>query len=258
MTRLSDSQPRQQFQNSKQPQNSQNPEESQDPQQPKPSHADKVKFAGLIAFMAVVVVAVVLLWPYISMVFEPGGIDRLIELTNEAGWAGVLLLEAVQFLQVVVAFIPGEAVQIAAGMLYGPWGGAAIVFVGCVLSSAFIFVLVHKLGAPFVHDMVPRKYMDKFRQFENSGKFEMVVFILFLIPGMPKDVFTYITPLSDMKLVPFLVITNLARIPGIVVSTYAADGLLEGRVAESAILFLALALIACVAIVLLNRKTRSS
>lgn len=242
------------------------PEKQQDPQgaapgpepasgstQPRASHADKLKFAGLIAFIAVVAIIVVVVWPYIHLVFEPDGLDHLIDRVQNAGWGGVLILEAIQFLQVVVAFIPGEVVQIAAGMLYGPWWGAVIILVGCIISSAFIYMLVHKLGAPFVHDMVPQKYTDKVREFEKSGKFEIIVFVLFLIPGLPKDVFTYITPLSDMKLSTFLVITNLARIPGIVLSTYAADGLLEGRMLESVIMFGVLAVIAVVALFVYHR-----
>ena len=90
--------------------------------------------------------------------------------------------------------------QLAAGMMYGPWLGAALILVGCVISSAFIFELVHRLGAPFVQSTVPVKYMDKFREFEKTGKLNSIVFILFLIPGMPKDVFTYIVPLTDMPM----------------------------------------------------------
>lgn len=219
----------------------------------KTSKADVFKFAGLIAFFIIMALLVAAMWPHISIIFEPGGLEILMERVRDAGWQGVFILEAIQFLQIVVAFIPGEVVQVAAGAIYGPWWGAVVVLVGCILSSAFVFMLVHKLGAPFVHDMVPEKYMDKFRKFENSGKFNIVIFILFLIPGMPKDIFTYITPLSDMKLLPFLLITNSARIPGIVVSTYAADGLMEGRIWESVVIFLVLAVIAGLALLFSNR-----
>lgn len=172
---------------------------------------------------------------------------------RNAGWQGVFIILALQFLQVVVAFIPGEVVQIAAGMIYGPWLGALIIWIGCVVSSSFIFLLVRKLGAPFVQSMVPEKYMRKFHDFEASRKFNIIVFILFLIPGMPKDVFTYITPLSKMRFTTFLLITNAARIPGIVVSTYAADGLVDGRIWQSVILFLALAAVAVAALLLYNK-----
>ena len=87
----------------------------------------------------------------------------------------------------------------AAGMMYGPWLGAAVVLLGCIISSAFVFAVVHRLGAPFVRDMVPTKYLDKFNAFEESGKLSIVVFILFLIPAMPKDTFTYLVPLTNMR-----------------------------------------------------------
>ena len=214
---------------------------------------DIFKFAGLIAFFLIMVLVCVLVWPYVHELFEPGGVDRVIDEVRDAGPVGFLILLGVQFLQIVVAFIPGEVVQIAAGMLYGPWVGALIVLLGCVISSAFIFAIVHKLGAPFVQSMVPTNYLEKFRAFEKTGKLNVVVFILFLIPGLPKDVFTYLVPLTDMNMRTFLMLANVGRIPGILVSTYAADGLIEGRFMESAIIFGVAAVIALLGIVFRER-----
>ena len=218
--------------------------------------ADIFKFAGLIAFFAIMVLIVVMLWPYFGDLFEPGGIDRIITDVRDAGPVGFLILLGLQFLQIVVAFIPGEVVQIAAGLLYGPWIGALVILVGCVISSAFIFALVHKLGAPFVQSMVPTQYLNKFRKFELTGKLNIVVFILFLIPGLPKDVFTYLVPLTDMRMRTFLLLANIGRIPGIVVSTYAADGLAEGRLMESVVIFAVAAVIAVLGIVFRERIMR--
>lgn len=213
------------------------------------SKADIYKFVGLIAFFALMVLIIVLVWPYIGEIFEPGGIERVMNDVRDAGPLGAGVLLALQFIQIVVAFVPGEVTQVAAGMIYGPWLGALIILVGCVISSAFVFTLVHKLGAPFVQAMVPQKHMDKFRKFENSGKLNVVVFVLFLIPGMPKDVFTYITPLTHMPLRTFLLLSNIGRVPGILVSTYAASSLIEGDYLQSAILFLIAGGIAVVCII---------
>ena len=218
--------------------------------------ADVLKFGGLIAFFAVMIIAVVLLWPLIGELFSEGGLERVTRDVREAGPAGFLILLAVQFLQIVVAFIPGEVVQVAAGMIYGPWVGALIIFIGCVISSAFIFVLVHKLGMPFVQAMVPEGALQKFRAFERTGKLNMLVFILFLIPGLPKDVFTYLVPLTDMKLPTFVLLSNLARLPGIVLSTYAASGLATGDYAESIAIFAVTALIAVVALLVYGRVAK--
>ena len=210
---------------------------------------DIIKFAGLIAFFLVMLLICALIFPYIKELFEPGGVERVIDKVRDAGPVGVFILLGLQFLQIVVAFIPGEVTQVAAGMLYGPWFGALIILIGCIISSAFIFALVHKLGAPFVQSMVPTKYLDKFRAFEKSGKLNMIVFILFLIPGLPKDVFTYLVPLTDMRMRDFVLLSNIGRIPGVIVSTYAADGLVAGRIWESVIIFVAAALIAVLGIV---------
>lgn len=213
------------------------------------TRGDIFKFGGLIAFLALMVVVMVLLWPYIHEVFEPGGLSRVIDDVRNAGPLGFLILLAMQFMQIVVAFIPGEVVQMAAGMMYGPWLGAAVILLGCIISSAFVFVVVHRLGAPFVQDMVPTKYLDKFRAFEESGKLSIVVFILFLIPAMPKDTFTYLVPLTNMRMRDFLILSNVGRIPGIVISTYAANGLVDGNITQSIIIFAVVAVIAIVAIV---------
>ena len=219
----------------------------------KMTFADIFKFAGLIAFFVVMILLCALIWPYVHEIFEPGGLDRVINDVRQAGPVGFLILLAIQFLQVVVAFIPGEVVQVAAGMIYGPWVGALIVLVGFIVSSAFVFLLVHKLGAPFVQAMVSEKHMAKFRTFENSGKLNIIVFVLFLIPGMPKDVFTYLVPLTHMPLRTFLLLSNIARIPGILVSTYAASGLVEGDIVQSLIIFLVAGAIAVVCILFYDK-----
>lgn len=214
---------------------------------------DIFKFVGLIAFFAIMVLVCVTVWPYVSDIFEPGGIDRIINDVQNVGPVGFLIILGLQFLQIIIAFIPGEVVQIAAGMLYGPWLGGLLILVGCVASSVFVFMLVHKLGAPFVQAMVPPQYMEKFRSFEETGKLNIIVFVLFLIPGMPKDVFTYLVPLIDMRMRTFLLLSNVGRIPGIIISTYAADGLMEGRIMESAVIFAVAALIAVLGIVFRNK-----
>ncbi|MEA5019791.1 MAG: hypothetical protein VB027_05435 [Gordonibacter sp.] len=100
--------------------------------------ADIFKFVGLLTFFALMILTCVLIWPLLSDLFQPGGIQRIIEQVRGAGMIGFLILLGMQFLQIVVAFIPGEVVQVAAGVLYGPWIGALLILIGCIISSAFI------------------------------------------------------------------------------------------------------------------------
>ena len=210
---------------------------------------DIFKIMGLAAFVGIISLVSWLVWPYIHMMFEPGGIDQVIDSVRNAGPMGFLILFALQFLQIVVAFIPGEATQMAAGMLYGPWIGGLVILLGSILSSAFVFMVVHRLGAPFVKDMVSEKWIDKFDRFARSGKLELIVFVLFLIPGMPKDIFTYLVPLTDMRMRTFLLLSNIGRIPGILVSTYAASGLVDGNVWQSIVILVVLAVVAVVCVI---------
>ena len=215
--------------------------------------SDLIKLVGLVVFIVLITAIVVAIWPTLSIVFEPGGVETLIELITSQGPLGVLILLGMQLLQIIVAFIPGEVVQIAAGMMYGPLWGSVVILVGCVLSSMVVYELVHKLGAPFVRSMVGEKQLLKFREFELSGKFGVTVFILFLIPGFPKDVLIYIVPLSDMNLRTFLLLSTIGRTPGVIISTYAAAGLADGNIVTSVIIFVVAALIAIIVLLLRNR-----
>ena len=210
--------------------------------------ADIFKLVGLGLFFVLMAGVCVLIAPWISELSEPDGLQRVLEDVRNAGVGGVFILLAFQFLQIVVAFIPGEVVQIAAGMMYGPWIGALVVIVGAVISSAFIFAIVHKLGAPFVRAMIPEKWMNKLERFENSEKLDVMVFILFLIPGLPKDVFTYLVPLTNMSMRNFVVLANVGRIPACSLARLAPTKLIEGDYGQSAILFGIAAVIGILAI----------
>ena len=211
------------------------------------NRAEVFKLWGLLAFFILMVVIIVMVWPYLGRMFDPAGREQLISDIRGAGPVGVLMLLGLQFLQVVVAFIPGEVVQMAAGAIYGPWLGAVIILVGCLFSSWFIYEIVHRLGQPFVEAMVPTKYLERFRAFEEKGKLTPLVAVLFLIPGMPKDVFTYLVPLTNMPRKTFLTVATLARIPGVLMSTYAASGLVDGNLTTSIAIFVGLAIVAGVA-----------
>lgn len=215
--------------------------------------ADLIKLLGLLAFLGLTAGIVVALWPSLRTVFEPDGVNRLITDIQDKGPFGVLILLGMQLLQIIVAFIPGEVVQVAAGMLYGPWWGTLIILLGCVISSGIIYALVSRLGTPFVQDMVSKEHLEKIYAFERSGKLNVIVFILFLIPGMPKDVFTYLVPLTRMPLHTFLLLTTIGRIPGVVVSTYAAAGLAEGDIVTSLIIFGVALVILAIGVVFRNR-----
>lgn len=206
--------------------------------------SDVIKLVGLVAFMAITAGIVAALWPSLSMFFEPGGPEKVVQSIQDMGMFGVVALLGLQFLQIIVAIIPGEVVEVAAGIIYGPLWGSLILWVGCIISSAVVFLLVHRLGAPFVRAMIPEKQMKRFAKFEAGGKLPIIVFVLFLLPAMPKDVFTYLVPLTNMKMRDFLILSNIGRLPALIVTTYAAAGI-AGDDIFGGITVLVVALILC-------------
>ncbi|MDR2106000.1 MAG: TVP38/TMEM64 family protein [Coriobacteriales bacterium] len=202
---------------------------------PKVSTADKVKFAGLIAFFILIIAASVLAVFYINSLGTDSLQEKLEYAIKEAGVFGILICLGVQFVQVVVAFIPGEVVQVAIGYVYGTIGGGFITLAGALFSSVFVFYLVRKLGAPFVQGMVGGKDSGRLKFLHDSKNLNSLVFILYLIPGLPKDVFNYVVPLTKMQPSAFFVLSTIARAPAIFASTFVAASFKSGDYIQMAI-----------------------
>ena len=128
---------------------------------------------------------------------------------------GFILL---QTLQVVAAPIPGEVTGVIGGFLYGPVLGVFLSTIGLTLGSWINFVLSKTFGRPFVDKFVSKKTMDKYDYLlHHKGAF--LVFVLFLIPGFPKDILCYIIGLGHLTTREFLIISTVGRFGGTVLLT---------------------------------------
>ena len=132
-------------------------------------------------------------------------------------WAPLLMM-GIMALQIVVALIPGEPFELAAGFIFGWLPGALWCLLGAAGASALVFLAVRKWGVKVAELFFPREKITRFSFLQNEKKLDLLVFILFLIPGTPKDMLTYLIGLTPMKLGSFLLITTLARIPSVVSS----------------------------------------
>ncbi len=127
------------------------------------------------------------------------------------------------FLQVVIAIIPGEPLEIAAGYAFGTLEGTLLCIAGIVLGSALIFVIVKKYGTKLVEAMFPKKKIDSISFLKNPRNLTNLVFIVMFIPGTPKDLLSYAVGLTEMKLSTWILIAGVARIPSIVTSTITGN-----------------------------------
>jgi uncharacterized membrane protein YdjX (TVP38/TMEM64 family) len=153
--------------------------------------------------------------------------------------AGILL--AVQIVQIILAFIPGGPMQMVAGALYGGLVGGLILLAGSAIASFLIWCMVSQLGQAAVeafHGGKQPEKLKKLRAFREEKTAEALCWILFLIPGVPKDLLTYFAPLTPMKRGRFILLSTVARIPGIFLTTFASSSLLDGRWWLAAILYL--------------------
>ena len=114
---------------------------------------------------------------------------------------------------------------------------------------------MRKFGKPLFEVFFDTEKMERFRFLQNSQKLELLIFLLFFIPGTPKDVLTYFAPLTPIKMRDFLLISTFARIPSIITSTYAGSTILEGNLLKTVIAFSVTAVLGIAGILIGNRLT---
>ncbi len=167
---------------------------------------------------------------------------------------GKLLMIGITMLQVVIALLPGEPFELAAGFVFGWLEGGILCMIGCVLASSLVFMLVRLFGKKVVELFFQE---DKIRQYaflQNEKRLDILVFILFLIPGTPKDMLTYVVPLTPMRLPTFLWLTSLARIPSLFSSTITGS-LAQNENYIAAIITYAITFLISAALIIWYRRT---
>lgn len=129
-------------------------------------------------------------------------------------WAPFAFI-AVQALQVVVSPIPGELTGLVGGFMFGTALSVVYSTVGLTLGSAVAFLAARVIGQPLVNLVVSPQTMEKFR-YVTKRRGTLTTLVLFLIPGFPKDLLSYLLGLSPMRFLTFVVVCGLGRIPGTV------------------------------------------
>ncbi len=200
-----------------------------------------------IAILSVVValfVALVVAYFAVYRFFAGGATARdFEEFIAEYGWWGRFVALGIQFVQVFVAIIPGEFVEVGLGLAFGAVEGTVICMVGIALGEALIFALVKKWGIKIAELFVDIERINSLRLINSEKKLNYTVFIFFLIPGTPKDLLTYIVPLTRMRMSEFLIISMIARIPSVISSTIGGNLFGEGKYLQGIILLLLTGLI---------------
>lgn len=178
------------------------------------------------------------------------------EKVDNSGMFGLLSLFGLQVAQIFLIIVLGEPIEILAGMCYGGFWGTIFIMVSAFIISTTIFFLVRKFGRKFVYDFCDEKKVAKIENsklFQNPKKIELIMLILFLIPGTPKDLLVYIAGLLPIKPIRFILISSLARFPSVISSTLAGENLAIGDWKMSIILYAAVLIIVGIIIFFINK-----
>ena len=183
--------------------------------------------SGISMAVAVILalLATLLIWKWLSS-FSQDSFREYIQSFGALSWLVMLVL---QFLQVFIALIPGELLESAAGYAFGPWVGTVLCYVGVALASSLVFVLVRRWGVRMVEVFISREKIGQLRFLNTERKRNGLIFLLFFLPGTPKDLLTYFVGLTDIELHTFLIISMAARLPSVISSTFGGHLLGEGN-----------------------------
>lgn len=151
-------------------------------------------------------------------------------------WGRVVFVGMV-FLQVLVALIPGEPVELMAGYMFGALEGTLLSMAGILLGSLVIFLLVRKFGVKMVQVFFKDKEIKRLAFLKDPKKSMVLTFVLMTVPGTPKDLLSYFVGLTPVKLWQWLLIVLVARIPSLVTSTVSGAAAGEENYVLAAVVF---------------------
>ena len=210
-----------------------------------------IAIGGVLIF--IVLCAIIFVYagkPMIRFLSEP---EKFRAWVDGKGILGRLAFMGMVILQVFVAVIPGEPIEIAAGYAFGALEGTILCIISMTVGSMLVFWFVRKFGMKAVEVFFPREKIHSLKFLRNKKRMTLWIAIIFFIPGTPKDLLCYFVGLTDIKTMHWLLISAVARIPSIVTSTIGGNALGTQNY-KTAIIAFAVALIVCGAGLMLYRS----
>ena len=195
------------------------------------------KAAWIAAMVIFLVFCAAVTWfvgvPMVRLAEDP---DAFQQWVDRFGIWGKLVFVAMVVLQVLVALIPGEPLELAAGYAFGAVEGTLLSMAGILLGSWLVFALVRRFGVKMVEVFFSDREIRRLSFLKNPKKTKVIVFLLMMIPGTPKDLLSYFAGLTKLSAAQWLSIVAVARIPSLVTSTVTGAAAGEERYVLAAIM----------------------
>ena len=220
---------------------------------------NKVKIFKIILAIAVIILLVgiiIYLFPVMRDLSSPEGQAAFKQRVDDSGILGMLSLFGLQFAQIFLIIVPGEPIEILAGMCYGGLWGTVFIMISAFIITTIVFFMVRKFGRKLVYSFCDEEKVSKIENsklFQNPRKIEMIMLILFLIPGTPKDLLVYIAGLLPIKPIRFILISTFARLPSVISSTLAGSNLAVGAWKKGVFFYIALILLVIIIVFIINK-----
>lgn len=168
------------------------------------------------AFLVLIILATVLLWDTLTeAVADPVAFRAKMD---GYGFWGQCIFTLLMAAQVVLAVIPGHPFEIAGGYCFGIFGGILLTSIGAAIGSAIAFVLARIFGAKTVKSFYSEEKLQKVSFLKANERQTFLALIVFLIPGVPKDMLAYFMGLTEMRFGTFMLVSFIGRLPGIAVA----------------------------------------
>ena len=190
-----------------------------------------LKIITLISIIILLIAGTIYMEPILKQLNTKDGQLKFKEKVQNTGNIGILILFGLEVAQILLAILPGEPIEVLAGICFGPlWG--IFITLSVFIITCIIYFFVKKYGKKFIYEFFSKEKLSKIENsklFKDEKKIEIVMIILFLIPGSPKDLLIYIGGLLPIKSTRFILISTILRLPSIISSTIAGDKIIDGQ-----------------------------
>ena len=171
-----------------------------------------VKFAFLLAF--VIGIPAFLYLKFGAEIFSREAADKVARYLKANRGISSLLIIGMQAIQVIICVLPGQPIQFASSYMFGIARGIILSLMGAIIGTGISFLIAKLLGRDMLYIIFDEHKVEDYKSKLNSGRGLMTVALIYLIPGVPKDLVSYAAGISDMKFRPFILISTIARSPG--------------------------------------------
>lgn len=206
----------------------------------KESNINKIRKIIAVVILILFIIGFIKILPtFVSLTTEEG--RNAFEIQIESlGIKGAIAIVALEICKIILVFLPGEPIELVAGMCFGPLWGLLTIYLGVIISNILIIFAVKKYGVQFVKDIVPEDKIQKVEKMinENPDRSEITLFVLYFLPILPKDFITYIASLLPMEKKKVLLVSILGRFPAVFSSVLVGSKILDGDMKSIIIIYL--------------------